>query len=364
MYKPQNTSLTWTADSEQDIKFNIYRCVFNTGVTGEVLFKNDELVNLTLDNNPIITTDESSIITINHPNHSFETGETVIISGVTEEQNGISEEDINGSHPVTVVDVDNYTIDLGSSVAATVTGITGGSGIYVSRNSIYDLMNITIQNMLFDNTSLSTNIKTIKYGATEIESSYSNISLYSNITFDDSRIIYSSDNELNTEKSLFVNLSLSSSNDSVSPVIDVTRASAILISNRINKELDSSDIADGEIGTSGGSALSKYVTKTIELSESATGIKVFLSAIRPNPADMQVFVKILPAEEDSDINDIEYQQIDYVEYPDFDNDDFNEYSFEIQDLTPFNNFVIKIVMLSSDTSEVPVIRNLRIIAVS
>lgn len=359
MFKSQNAS-TWTADQEQDIKFNIHRCVFDTGITGTTIFVNDELEPMQLSLDPFTTEDGLSIVTVDIPNHGLLTGEKTTIAGVISTQNGILAADFNGQHDVTVIDLDSISIDLGSGVVANKTGITGGLNVTATRNAIVDVTNINIQNIVLSDTSLNWGLETIPVGNV-VETIFSGITMTNNLEFIDPRIVRSVDNELNPG-SLFVRGLLSTNNDSISPVIDVSRSSAILVGNRINKILDSNQVAEGELLPSGGSAIAKYVTRKIVLNQSATGVKVFLSAIRPEPATIQVFIKYLSTQSEAIFDDLDYVLLPIIDYPGFDSSNLRDYSFELQDILPFNNFSIKVVMLSSDSSEVPLIKEFRVVA--
>ena len=82
---------------------------------------------------PITTTSGSNIITITHNSaHGFTTGDIITPSGLagSTSYNGILGSDINGSsYEITVTSPTTYTITLDSSVSATSSGSTGGSGL-------------------------------------------------------------------------------------------------------------------------------------------------------------------------------------------------------------------------------------------
>jgi hypothetical protein len=134
---------------------------------------------------------------------------------------------------------------------------------------------------------------------------------------------------------------------------------------------------------SGGSASSKYITRPIVLQSSADYLKVYLTAVRLSGTDIKVYYK-LKAAEDTDLFSnkswIEMQK----EYPG-DNSysvnsfDFKEYIFRPdKDAYPanisytarngwvtynsFNQFAIKVVFLTTDTTIVPKIADFRAIA--
>ena len=73
LFKSQNAS-TWTADQYEDLKFNLYRAVFNTGVTGNATFTNAELG---LGNDGISSLNVNPLVTIQPKQQiTFPTGAT------------------------------------------------------------------------------------------------------------------------------------------------------------------------------------------------------------------------------------------------------------------------------------------------
>lgn len=134
---------------------------------------------------------------------------------------------------------------------------------------------------------------------------------------------------------------------------------------------------------SGGVAASKYITRPIVLQSPADYLKVYLTAVRLSGTDIKVYYK-LKAAEDTDLLSnkswIEMQK----EYPgdnsySLNDNDFKEYIFRPNNINypenisyttqngwvtynTFNQFSIKIVFLSSDTTVIPKIADFRAIA--
>ena len=82
MFKSQNGS-TFTAEQNEDIKFNINRAKFSTNATGTISLVNDVVPAKTLKQNPITTTSGSTTITVHHRNHGMHsTIANVTIAGV------------------------------------------------------------------------------------------------------------------------------------------------------------------------------------------------------------------------------------------------------------------------------------------
>jgi hypothetical protein len=134
---------------------------------------------------------------------------------------------------------------------------------------------------------------------------------------------------------------------------------------------------------SGGSAASKYITRPIVLQSSADYLKVYLTAVRSSGTDIKVYYKVKAAEDTDILSNKSWVEMQ-KEYPG-DNSfsvnafDFKEYIFRPdKDAYPenisyttqngwvtyntFNEFAIKIVFLTTDTTVVPKIADFRAIA--
>ena len=129
---------------------------------------------------------------------------------------------------------------------------------------------------------------------------------------------------------------------------------------------------------SGGGAVAKYITKSINLADGfdATNINVTVDINRPSGTDVKVYYKILPTEKNTPINEESWVEMvpEYSLPASTGSLDFKEYRFfpvgaivsNIPQDSPitskFNSFKIKIVMLSSDVTRSPKLRDLRVIA--
>lgn len=114
-----------------------------------------------------------------------------------------------------------------------------------------------------------------------------------------------------------------------------------------------------EISASGSSS-AKYIMKPLVLTNPATNLKIFFDASLPNPASISVYYRIssgaqLPS----------YWTLVNPVSPIAYNDDRNKYSgveYDLNNLQTFSNAQIKIVMNSPDTTKIPLIRQIRLIA--
>ncbi len=229
LFKSQNAS-TWTANQDQDLTFVIHRAKFDTNVVGSVKFNNlpNTVTNLT--GNVFQTLSGNTLMRIWHPAHGFNTGESVTISGATGTHNGVTAANMTGNFVVSNIDTNSYTITLPAN--ATASGFFSDSGVHVSRNIRYEKLKPNVQYLTFTDTNIDFNIKTTSVGA-GLDVAYTKISGEDETDFTTPKYIKSDFNE-NGTKSFELVATLSSSNDSVSPIIDTHRLSMMTIGNIID----------------------------------------------------------------------------------------------------------------------------------
>ena len=162
-----------------------------------------------------------------------------------------------------------------------------------------------------------------------------------NIIFDAPQMIASQINETNEMsgvKSFEMPITLSSSNPNLSPVIDMTRCSWMASQNMIDNIDSSSDVyptTDFVASTEpeGDNNAAIYLTKKITLENSATAIKVLLSAHRPASSEIKLMYKILRTDDATEFDDLGYRYFNTTGIDDNDTpasadvDDFQEYIY-------------------------------------
>jgi hypothetical protein len=165
------------------------------------------------------------------------------------------------------------------------------------------------------------------------------------------------------------NFRLSTLDENIAPVVDLSRLSCVLIKNIINDPGDSA-LADEE-NYGGGSALAKYITRRVNLNPGfeAQDLKVYVSAYCPNTTRFKVYCKVnAPGTTQFDSQN-KYQEMTLTSGS-FEGarKQFQEFIFEnsgntvLSDGSYFTTFQIKIVMLSTDSAYVPYLRDLRVLA--
>ena len=306
--------------------------------------------------------------------------------------------EINKIHTsISNVGIDSYTVAL--TTAPTVSGSSdtiaiGGNNVYASENYRYETIRTNIAKMELPNTQLTAILgSTSGTSPAGTETSFTKSSddridfiLNENTNLDRSNIVASDrneENEMASEKSLSLDLHMYTNTSSISPVIDLDKANAILIGNRLNNVDSSSDVyptTDYNSSTSlvGDNNAAVYITKKVSLENPATSIKLTFAAMKTATSDIKVLYKILRSDDSFDFDELGYEYFNTTGAPDstvnfsLKYDDFQDYTYSagIKDdgvgetLGEFSQFSIKIVMQGTNAAEPPRIRDLRIIALA
>ena len=466
LFKSQNAS-TWTTDQTQDLMFTIYKAKFDTSAVGTVQFVNDVLPYSTLEQDPFQMTAGSNIVRVWQNNHGLTDGSKVTITGVAGTINGIPAAELNGSWFVSNIDLDSYTITTGTT--ATRTGYFGGSTVRATGQVQYDAVLPIAQVQNFSETLTTYALKTTSGKSVDgsetpyvQDISFGDCLANENNYFYTPRLVASEINEsvfTGGNKSITFAVNLSSTNDSLSPVLDTQRMSLVAISNRINSPTHSNtnitptdyvqlftgatgafsfsgstitstvsgvrtlmqtigvgqyikvegtttagnsgqylvtDVTDNgtnctitvdnktftsenavtgtivsvvnlftdEIAPLGSSTVSKYVSKPIKLALPSTFMKIRFGANIPNQSDVLVYYKTLLGST-GNMDKTKYTLASPVSTPvkvENGNETFYDVDYSLTNLNPFDSVQVKLVMKSVNTSAVPRIKDLRIIA--
>lgn len=277
---------------------------------------------------------------------------------------------------------------------------TGGGFINATQNIQYNVIRPTVQTLTVSGTSVSPSIRTVSGKSidgneTSFEDlGFESINLNSNNYFSSPRAIFSDINEsiglnnLPGNKSLNLNLQLSSADGYVSPVIDLDRVGVILTSNRVNSRISDYSKDNRTSNLSDDPSAFIYASNTIELEVPATSLKLLCTAYVNTFSDLRAFYAI---QKDP------YEEPVYFPFPGFNNIDnlgqtideslsdgtsdrkvpkvdilthdspidiFKEYEFSENNIESFRYFSIKIIGTSTNQAYPPRIKDLRVIAVA
>ena len=384
LFKSQN-SFTWEPAQNADLAFEIHTAVF--GTSGTVVMENMDPGLAQLPTDPISVTNNTSTATIFHPNHGFKDGDEIVFYGLdsSTRYNGILGSSIMGARTVDSSDADFLKVDFDSDATST-SGI-GGSAITASRQILYETAIPAVQTMTPEGTGIQlTAVSTSGFSIAGNEAAYTKgttyepLAMFENNFYNIPQMIPSASQRVanlpaNT-KSNTMKLDLTSTDENLSPVIDMQRASQWLIHNRIDFQSTNGDSDNrnnpisfvAETDKSAGSSIAKHITRPVTLVQDAVGLKVLLAANRPSVTDFEVYFKTLQeGEQFADVNWVEVER--EVTQPTDENPNiYRDYEYLIGGDTgldtPFTRFALKIVMFSSNNAKVPTFRDLRVIALS
>jgi len=357
---------TWTADQTKDLMFQIYRAQFSS--SGTAIIENNNVPSRLLEASPLQSDSASSTIRVYNPGHGFSKG---------------------------VLNVDHTGFTYAADSAASTSLRIGGTGVIASQNIMYNAYIPTVQTLLPNNTTLSASAKLTGSGGALGELSYASQrnsglssgmdkdATYTNITLNElnfvnePKVILSDSNEAfripSDGKSFEMQLSLATADVKVSPVIDLQRLSFTGFENVIDKQ--DSAATDGfnvplsfvaETHPTAGSSAAKHISSIVTLQENAVGLKILIAANRPSTSDFDVYYKTATSDGVIDDNPWVLVEKEVELAPDNDGTTFREYEYLAGGiggtLTPFSQFQVKIVMNTTNTSQIPIFKDLRAIA--
>lgn len=382
LFYSQNAT-TFTPAQNQDLTFRIHRAKFKT-TSSTVRLKNAPVPKQLLLRNPITTTSGSQTVTVLHPNHGMQVGQPVVISGVDSAGvGGIFASTLNKRYNITAMDFTGYQFTADS--AADSDAIGGGSLVQSTKNIAYNKIFPNIQTIIPPGANINTTIKTTtgkSYGGVETafqkDTEFKSLRLLQNTNLTRLNLVAHDSAETSElgsgVKSLEMEIELNQDSNNAG-MIDLQRSSVALINNIIDKQ--ASSITTGfnvplnfvdETSAIGGSAASKHLSRAIVLEEEAVGLKILIDANRPSVADFQVYVRTCDADENIREQSFTLLSAETVVPSDDNPQVFRQYTFLHGglggDLTAFKKYQTKIVFRSTNQALVPVLRNLRVIALS
>ena len=232
-----------------------------------------------------------------------------------------------------------------------------------------DTMHLIPTEIVVDKTAVNWAIKTTEESTSTLSSTYTNVVAKENHAF-------SSQQKITTTAGSFIGkATLSSTSEYITPYIDTARLSVVPVENKINNLIT----GEAEV-SSGGNALARYITRRVTLSDGfdATDLKVYLTANKQAGTSVYCYYKVLSQYDGDPFDDKNWKlmgQTSQINTVSIDNEEVIEYEYDPTGAnvnytsggatyTSFKTFTIKIVMTSSTTAKVPVISDLRVIALA
>jgi hypothetical protein len=314
----------------------------------------------------------------------------------------------NRSGFISFIDEDNRKIHIEKSTGSFANGfirgqITGASArVTVVDNVSFNAIVPKIPQVLYSNTSIDWEARTTSTGGV-ISQSYSAVDIsVDNEIFDAEKRLFGKTNENplsavgGSKKTLVLRGNILTDDSFVSPVIDTSRTNAILIKNNIN---NSSTDEHKDVGAS----QVRYISRPVELrdGQEAEDLSVFITAYKPQGTDVKVYARIHNPEDSESFSQKDFTPLRQVTSSNTFSDsvnreDFREFEFTFSANTDGQNFLassnshaylntsnneivayrakdgsiyhtyktfsIKIVLNSTGTNIIPLVQDMRAIA--
>ena len=422
LFLSQNGS-TWTARQDQNLAYRIYTAKFKQQGTFNLF--NDKLPQHN-HNTQLLSVPEGDLsrFRVNHLGHNLGVGDKVSLTGLdaTGSYLGLDGATIMDSNNVVdSADVAGYFVQLGSSFAEA--GWFGADSASTNRGFNFDRATYNVMLREYPRTdvqftgSFVTGVSHADINTTSVADprfaftgNTRKVVPNKELFFGSPNYIGNTDQEVNaiatqgdSSPSVLLGGTFTSSSAStfggptaasvaslgyvsdVSPILDLQRSMFVVENYLIdNQPLDSASQSDlnnmpfyysKETHPTLGSSPSKHITRPVVLGQAANGIKVFVDMFKPSAADFEVYYRTT-SDPDEDIYEVPFvlatQQGDVPDSPftpetfKLDNLKFNEYKYliggEDGSLDDFTKFQLKIVMRSTNSSEVPFLKSIRAIA--
>ena len=336
------------------------------------------------------------------------------------ELGGVSLRRINTTHSLQDADVqdpiglDYYTIKIDTSTngvdRSTGTSLpklyfnnsksTGGSLIKATQNIHFEIARPIIQTLIHPQTNIDAQVRTISATSISgnevsfVDQGFEPINLEENNYFSTPRMIASRLNETEKlinipgNKSMELIMSLKTTDNRLTPSVDLDRVGMIFVSNRINSVVNDY-IGDIRVSTlKDDPSAFVYATVPIELEIPATSIRVIVSAYINPYADLRAFYAIMNNTTDDPVyypfpgysNRLESGQVINMANNNgtsdtfvaanntlgFDSNEitFKDYEFTIDNLESFRYFSIKFIGTSTNQAYPPRLRDLRVVSLA
>ena len=277
----------------------------------------------------------------------------------------------------------------------------GGSNVWASQNVQFESFTPTVSTMVLPETEITARINTTTAtsvgsgggeGASQPrdQNSFINNGQYLDIVLNELNALaapamvaskINEQNKLDGNKSLKMALTLTTEKDTLSPCIDLDRLSLITTSNRINwwpggpapygQQGQIDRTMDVSVLPTGDQNDAVYITRLARLGSEARSLKVDFQITRHPSTEVRVYYRAFKAGDTADPNTVGWTFIGapittlQQQYDSTATDEilWKDYAYEVKGLN-FNAFQIKIVMKSWSQARVPLIADLRAIALA
>lgn len=314
-----------------------------------------------------------------------------VISGPIDSIAGIPVSKLIGTHIVDRADsIDSFIFKVDAAYIPTETGRFGGKNIRIDANSKYDVFNVSGAYLGYGSSEswgligTGHNPQDGIFESSNYQEKESKTFIPGSDTHLDAPLKLANDvNEsiqIKGGKSIKIEAKFTTPSTFISPIINLSSFSAILISNRVEWLTEDADNVAPQAGQhyhnetkSNGSERFKYVTKAITLKNPATDLMIAFDVYKDKDADFEVYYKMLPAHSTKNLDvDVSWVKVPSIVKKDSaDLEDRVEYELLLSeiyssewDAVEYSSFKIKLVGKAKNTAKPPLFQNFRAIAVT
>ena len=371
---------------------------------GNAVYTYDPASGVSVENNGVYEITTISRVEGSIPTTGFKSADKWIIENYVKD--GVPLTYINRIHSdLKWITLDSYqiAIPIVRSSVGPINFTFGGSNVLASKNVMYHSVLPLVNSIELPNTSViasyratngtslaTSNFSNPSSSASPVQPSYVKDSAFRSVLLNENNVFFvpklmaslvNETNQMQGTSSANLYLELSSTQSNLSPIIDTQRVSLVTSVNRVADVDDAYEkeyyFNDSGVYTDIGSEAvedfnpANYITKLVTLENACTGLRVEFGSFNPGSScNVDVYVKVLSGEESNP------REIDWIELsdPDYsstqDEQYFRDFKFEYDITnggvidTSFTQFQVKIRMRSTNQAVVPIIRDLRCIALA
>lgn len=357
MFKSQNNT-TWTEDQMSDLKFFVKRADFNISTAGQAMFVANTPTDIVVPQNPFTMTTGSNVVTATLPNHGLIAGDKFTIKDCAGAYLG---DNLFNKQQTVISVIDHDTITFKVSTDATVSGSFGSNGVTITRNIQASLVQPVVQELNFAGTSIQYGLDAITGRSVDgTEQAYTQTGLMNvvanNNNLLESPIVLPSKENVKTFKTS-LHCRMTSERPNVSPVIDLNRVGLIAVNNRVNYPADITD----ELTTTNGKANARHISNVMILEEPANSLKIIADLHKPQNTDILYYYRT--GNSVDEINSRQWVKMNPQNAQAVTKTgEYKEFTFGVDNISAFNFYQIKTVLLSKSSTVVPSVKRFRCLA--
>lgn len=330
VFLTSSNSSTWNALQNTDLKFEMHRAVFNTAGSAQIVFDANAPVAKPLAANALVSTTGSNIVKANLKSHGLRVGDSVTIAGAVD-GNGLVDAGLNGSKIVVAADIDSFSYT--ATTNATSSGSMGGAALTAIVNYPFNILVNNVDSFTPADTSVTWEYQ-YKTQANRVMSGWLPLAPKENTKADTEGVLKASGD-------VQIRATLTTTDDSVSPMIESSGFNAVFISPRVDTV----------------SKVFNYVSTDIKFDNPTTTAKFYVGARLPDVSGMKVYAKILNSA-DQDVPSTAWTEITPVN-PIANSENYVEYEYDLSG--NFIGYKIK-VELTGNRNNPPDLSDIRTLA--